>query len=792
MTAGFWNAARDREGEARELPRSPAEGWLPLGLLLVMLVAIALAVDEARWAGIGTGNSSQTAFLLWAVVLSALWGFVSAKSELSPIRAHVIGALLATPFLLLAISGVLTGSQDLPVRIEALNESLRRFHHDLFIEGIRSQETTVFLLGLGIVAWATGQFSAFAIYRRHRPLDAVFVTGLLMLTEVSATILVQYNYLLIFTAAALLLVVRMNLFAQRMAWARRRIGDTGDLSAVYMRSGLTFVVFALLGSMFLAATASSAPLASIWRGRDRDLVRIGSELNRIVGGVSGAAKGPSGLFGASQTIRGVWESSSAPVFRAVTSDGAGHYWRAATYDGFDGTSWLQLERSEFAAVEPGAPLLSATTEAVSPGPGRLRVEARVTAFDLGDILLAPESPLTVDRRAAVFTNSAGGPLASIEAADGLIGGDSYTLTALVRAQGEENGGLTANQLAAAGVNYPAWTRRYVEIRPNSIGPLTYQTAERIVAALPRNQRDPYHVAQAIQDYLYSDGGFEYSTDVRGMCASERLVDCFLREKVGYCEYFATSMVMLLRTQQIPARLAMGYLPGRRLADGSWEVDRSAAHAWAEVYFPRYGWVRFDPTPGNRENGQRPARLEAGAPVPSPSAGAAGDDATTPQFGEGRSDDERERGADASADPAAAPAETSQDQPGNAAATVLVMLSLLLGGAALLAWAYLRRAPPPAPDLAYRGVARLAGRFGYGPRPTQTAYEYAGSLGELVPRVRTDLEVVARAKVQATYAARPAADDLLAGLRDAYRRVRVGLLRLAVRRARRGRRDAFSR
>jgi hypothetical protein len=79
------------------------------------------------------------------------------------------------------------------------------------------------------------------------------------------------------------------------------------------------------------------------------------------------------------------------------------------------------------------------------------------------------------------------------------------------------------------------------------------------------------------------------------------------------------------------------------------------------------------------------------------------------------------------------------------------------------------------------VARLAGRFGYGPQPTQTAYEYAGSLSALLPAVRSELAVVARAKVETTYARRAPDAQMLEQLRAAYRRVRIGLLRLIFRR-----------
>jgi len=95
----------------------------------------------------------------------------------------------------------------------------------------------------------------------------------------------------------------------------------------------------------------------------------------------------------------------------------------------------------------------------------------------------------------------------------------------------------------------------------------------------------------------------------------------------------------------------------------------------------------------------------------------------------------------------------------------------------------RRRPAPEADSVYRGLTRLAGRLGFAPLPTQTAYEYAGALGELLPAAREELQLVARAKVEGTYAHRPFQGDRLAALHAAYRRLRFRLLRLAFRRRR---------
>jgi hypothetical protein len=85
------------------------------------------------------------------------------------------------------------------------------------------------------------------------------------------------------------------------------------------------------------------------------------------------------------------------------------------------------------------------------------------------------------------------------------------------------------------------------------------------------------------------------------------------------------------------------------------------------------------------------------------------------------------------------------------------------------------------------MSRSASRLGFGPRPTQTVYEYAASLGDLVPVAHADLQTVAEAKVETTYANVRLGGARLDAVRDATRRLRISLLRLALLRTRRRRR-----
>jgi transglutaminase-like putative cysteine protease len=75
------------------------------------------------------------------------------------------------------------------------------------------------------------------------------------------------------------------------------------------------------------------------------------------------------------------------------------------------------------------------------------------------------------------------------------------------------------------------------------------------------------------------------------------VDYFLFEsREGYCTYYASAMVVLLRLNGIPARIAAGFAQGDYDPTlGAYRVSESDAHSWVEAYFPPYGWVEFEPT-----------------------------------------------------------------------------------------------------------------------------------------------------------------------------------------------------
>ena len=121
--------------------------------------------------------------------------------------------------------------------------------------------------------------------------------------------------------------------------------------------------------------------------------------------------------------------------------------------------------------------------------------------------------------------------------------------------------------------------------------------------MTKNEATLIRKVEAVEQYLKTSGNFRYSKTDTGHTPKEHdYVDYFLFDsKVGYCDNFSTSMVVLLRTLGIPARWTKGFTNGLRTGTDNqgneeYSILNSHAHSWPEVYFPGFGWLPFEPTP----------------------------------------------------------------------------------------------------------------------------------------------------------------------------------------------------
>jgi transglutaminase-like putative cysteine protease len=139
---------------------------------------------------------------------------------------------------------------------------------------------------------------------------------------------------------------------------------------------------------------------------------------------------------------------------------------------------------------------------------------------------------------------------------------------------------------------PVPAARYRQL-PSNLDPRIAILSERVIVRA--GARNGYDKARAIESYLRENYGYTLDLKAGG---PEPLSDFLFNVKEGHCEYFATAMAVMLRTQGVAARVVNGFLPGEyNVAARAFTVRQSDAHSWVEVYFPRTGsWVTFDPTP----------------------------------------------------------------------------------------------------------------------------------------------------------------------------------------------------
>jgi len=170
------------------------------------------------------------------------------------------------------------------------------------------------------------------------------------------------------------------------------------------------------------------------------------------------------------------------------------------------------------------------------------------------------------------------------------------------------------RLRRDGDGYPASLRKlYLSLPPNAVttpaDTAYFQKAvQEALQGLPPSRRSPLDKALALQRWITAR--CTYALTVDPLPTDQDHVHAFLGDtRRGYCDLFASSMVVLCRTAGIPARLATGFAPGEATQAG-YDIRAMDKHAWAEVYFPGDGWLVFDPTVGSHTDGSVPGGTSA--------------------------------------------------------------------------------------------------------------------------------------------------------------------------------------
>jgi transglutaminase-like putative cysteine protease len=326
-----------------------------------------------------------------------------------------------------------------------------------------------------------------------------------------------------------------------------------------------------------AALVSGAVAIALFAGAT--VTFIGT-VGQLPGGQGGGGQGGLGLNPFTQ-LRGMLDQDdNVELFRVRGLGDDGHYLRALTLADFDANGgWRGADELPRGVPVDGALPVPDGQESFGP------------SADTVDISI--ESVNSKDKWAPVFGNprrmrDLPGDIRYDPSGGMLFSPDEQTLPVYV--EEADLSQPTAQQLRdALPANASDVDPRY--LRNDNIRPRVRQLARDLV----RGRGSTFDKVRAIKDYFDTSNGFTYDTQTSAGSDEEALTDFLFRSKAGFCEQYASSMAILLRAVDIPARVAMGYTAGFQ-SGGYRSITTQNAHAWVEVFFPKLGWVMFDPTP----------------------------------------------------------------------------------------------------------------------------------------------------------------------------------------------------
>jgi protein-glutamine gamma-glutamyltransferase len=279
----------------------------------------------------------------------------------------------------------------------------------------------------------------------------------------------------------------------------------------------------------------------------------------------------------------IQQSSAVVMHVEIQNDVQGAYdlkWRGIALNMFDGRVWTTTaEQLPLRSSGDGSFHL---TPWIRPDGGRV-LHYRVLMEPIGtNVFFLAEKPqrlmgnfrqVSMDSGGAVFDNDPASdhPITRYEAESQLPAVD-------------------ADQLRLAPNTVAPDMNAYLNF-PKRLDPRIAKLAQDVTADSVSN----YDKAVAIERYLSTH--FGYTLQLSNTLPDDPIADFLFIRKAGHCEYFASAMAIMLRTQGIPSRIVTGFRGGEfNDLTGQYVLRASDAHSWVEAFFPGYGWISFDPTP----------------------------------------------------------------------------------------------------------------------------------------------------------------------------------------------------
>ena len=575
--------------------------WLSATLLFLIIQVAAARLVTTDW----------TSYLYFAEILAAFGTMLGLALGISRFQRRAV-IWLVIGYTLVMLPWQLTRAMDEDLsKMDQLASLNRVLFASLvqFIQRLPVKDSLFFVAFICLGFWLLGLSAGYWLIRHNNILTTIIPAGI-------TTLLVQiYDnhqlfsswWVAIYILLALLLLGRDYYRRSQIEWTRRRVFINEDAWPNIFSSLLVTVVSLVFIAWIIPTSLSSWQSASdAW---DQVTRPVRDRLSNAVSSLdSPYANGGTNFYGDALALGRDAPLGDSPVLavKVLSSPdfSTRYYWRGRVYDNYSGGQWVSTRASnqDFGPDDSDLKIPNFDNR-------KLAILQFTIQLPSQNLLYAPSQPVWVDKPGTITTTRIDTQVNTVydvlawNANPVIETGTSYQVRAQI-------GNPTIDQLRAAGTEYPDWVKnRYLGI-PYTIKPDIKALADRI----GEGNNTPYDKASAITDYLRAN--MQYTTSLPPVPGDRDPILWFLFDyKKGFCNYYASAEVLLLRSVGIPARLAVGFAQGE-YKDDIYTVRKRDSHAWPEVYFPGIGWVEFEPTV-NQDALIRPLSVTQNGPNTSP-------------------------------------------------------------------------------------------------------------------------------------------------------------------------------
>ncbi|MDX1522270.1 MAG: transglutaminaseTgpA domain-containing protein, partial [Anaerolineae bacterium] len=571
-------------GRQLDLEKAKSLVFLTAGLVM----AVTFAVGASGWT---RGLNIITFIGLGSILI----GIMLARSILPGVIAHIFSVIIGIGWSFWVTARLLPVHYTWPERWENLAIRMNTWY-ERAVEGGTLYDNLIFIFQMGFIVWCVGYLTVWFVFRSGKVWQSIVPGGILLIMNLYYAPNDITFWVLIYLLLSFLVVIRFNTLTQEAKWRAEGVFFRPDVSFDFLRDGFIFSAL-IIGIAWLAppvVDAKALGLLDEFQGTWHD---VQSNWNRLYADLNYRDQsGAVGTFGQSFALGGPRYLTDEPVMD-VRIEGTGRYWRATVYDEYNGIGWRNSQQDSFSygpEAEVSLPIYAAS-EPIT--------QTYTFHRDNSTVLYAMNGVMEISRNARVTYNEltrdqiAPYNQPNWPTSDGpIMEGITYIRSNAAVDRGESYEAVSRpsqasiGQLREAGTNYPGWvTSRYLQLPP------TTDRVRNLAFEITAEYTTPFDKAQAIERYLRNN--INYNELIEPPPLGMDKVDYILFEiKEAYCDYYATAMIMMLRTVGIPSRMAAGFAQGTYNAElDAFQVVNADAHSWVEVYFPRYGWIEFEPT-----------------------------------------------------------------------------------------------------------------------------------------------------------------------------------------------------